>query len=433
MKVVAAAVDVSKSVTQPRIARYQMLALISAFLGWMFDSMDLNLFTLILFPSVSELIHNVNPAEVSRIGGLIMAIKLFAWGIGGMLFGVAADRYGRARIMGLTILIYSVFTGLSAFAQNWQELALFQALAGFGIGGEWAAGAALVAETWPTKYRARAIQIMQMAFAFGFFAAALDNLILGTHGWRWVIAAGALPAILTVFVRRFVPEPEKWIKVKEAESLPGAERVSAVGTFKEIFKNGLRRRTIVGVVVASAAMIGCWGGLTLLPSWMQQLSSTAPDLNPKDAVSYAFMLMMAGATLGYITLIYLSDVLGRRWCYFLFWTAALFTSLYLFTYVHTLYEVLWFMPVYGYFVIGGFGTFATYLPELFPTRVRATGQGFCWNMARAITGIGPLMIGVLVMRFGSLPNAAAVISLFIVVGLIAIWFGPETKGMPLED
>jgi MFS family permease len=423
----------SSALAEPTIARYQVLALVSAFLGWMFDSMDLNLFTLVLFPAVSELIGNTNSAEVSRVGGLIMAIKLLAWGVGGIVFGIAADRYGRAKIMALTIIIYSVFTGLSAFAQSWEQLALFQALAGIGIGGEWAAGAALVAETWPTKYRARAIQVMQMAFALGFFVAALANLTLGSYGWRYVIAVGALPAILTILVRRYVPEPEKWVRVKQAELLQSAQGIAATSTFREIFQGGLRRNTIVGVVVASAAMIGCWGGLTLLPSWIQQLSKAAPDINPKDAISYAFMLMMAGATAGYITLIFLSDILGRRLCYFLFWTGALLSSLYLFMYVDDLDGVLWFMPVYGYFAIGGFGTFATYLPELFPTRVRATGQGFCWNMARVITAIGPIMIGVLVHRFGSLPNAAAVVSLFIILGLVVIWFGPETKGKPLED
>jgi MFS family permease len=427
------AVTGSNSIAQPRIARYQWLALISAFLGWMFDSMDLNLFTLVLFPSVSELIGNTNPAEVSRIGGLIMAIKLAAWGVGGIMFGIAADRFGRARIMALTIVIYSVFTGLSALSQSWEQLALFQALAGFGIGGEWAAGAALVAETWPTRYRAKAIQVMQMAFAFGFFAAALSNLVLGSHGWRWVLAAGALPAVLTILVRRFVAEPEKWVRVKQAEQLESTRGRPAASTFREIFQSQLRRRTIVGVVIASAAMVGCWGGLTLLPSWMQQLSKASPGIPPKDAISYAFMLMMTGATLGYITLIFLSDILGRRLCYFLFWTGALLSSLYLFTNVHTIASVLWFMPVYGYFVIGGFGTFATYLPELFPTRVRATGQGFCWNMARVITALGPIMVGVLVQRFGSMPNAAAVVSLAMLLGLVVIWFGPETRGVPLDD
>jgi len=418
--------------SKPRVTRYQALTLSSAFLGWMFDSMDLNLFTLILVPCVSQLIGSHDPMEVAKVGGLIIAIKLFAWGFGGILFGVAADRYGRARIMALTVVIYSVFTGLSAFAQNWEQLALFQAIAGFGIGGEWAAGAALVAESWPTRSRAKAIQFIQIAFALGFFAAGLDNLLLGSMGWRWVLAAGAAPAILTILVRRFIKEPEPWTRIKQVAAQEGTSE-SGVTTFLAIFKNGLLKRTVVGVLVASAAMIGSWGGLTLLPSWIHQLSVNVDSVTINHTVSYAFMLMMVGATIGYLTLMYLADVLGRRWCYFIFWSGALASSLYLFLYVHEVSAILRFAPLYGYFVIGGFGTFAAYLPELFPTRVRATGQGFCWNMARVFTGFGPLLAGVLLHQFGSFSNAAAAVSLFMVVGLVAIWFGPETKGMQLPD
>src|SRR3984885_11108880 len=168
----------------------------SACLGWMFDAMDLQLFTVILFPSVSDLIGTNNPAAVAYAGGLIMACKLLAWGLGGIVFGVVADRLGRSRTMALTVLIYSVFTGLSALSQNWWELALLQALAGIGIGGEWAAGSALVAETWPERSRQRALQVMQMSFAFGFFLAGSIAVAVSTHGWRWVGVVGGRPAAL---------------------------------------------------------------------------------------------------------------------------------------------------------------------------------------------------------------------------------------------
>ena len=415
------------------LTKRQWLVLSSAFLGWLFDCMDLNLFTLVLFPSVAQLLHTTNPAAIAKTGGLIMAIKLFAWGIGGVLFGVVTDRIGRSRTMVITILIYAVFTGASAFAQNWWQLAALQALAGFGIGGEWSAGAALIAETWPERHRARAMQIMQMAFAFGFFVAALDNLVVGPiGGWRWVLAVGAMPAVLTFFLRRLVPEPERWVRVREQEIKSGENRTAAA-TFFAIFKPGLRRNSIVGVLIASAVMIGCWGGLTLLPSWIRHLLGPAGASRGVQTVSYAFMLMMVGAVLGYLTLIWLTDAIGRRWSYFLFAAASFASSVYLFLCITTVDHLLWFMLVYGYFVIGGFGTFAAYLPELFPTRVRATGQGFCWNMARIITGIGPLIAGALVGVFGSLSSAAAAVSVFYVVGLIAIWFGPETRGVPLND
>jgi MFS family permease len=423
-----AAMPDSRATSMFSLSKYQWLTLVSAFLGWMFDSMDLNLFTLVLVPSVSELLHSTNPAEISKIGSLIISGKLLTWGIGGVLFGVAADRLGRSRVMAWTIFIYALFTLLSAFARTWPELAIAQAMAGFGIGGEWAAGAALVAETWPERHRARAMQIMQMAFAFGFLVAALDNLLLGGFGWRWVLGMGAAPALITILIRRFVPEPQRWVKVRDS-----VDAEPAIQTFLAIFKPDLRRKTIVGVIVASAAMLGCWGGLTFLPSWIHQLATGEGGKNIGATVSYAFILMMIGATLGYLSLIWMLEALGRRMSYFIFSVGSFAASIFLFTAVHRLDYVLWFMPVYGYFVIGAFGTFAAYLPELFPTRVRATGQGFCWNMARALTSIGPLAGSVMVAKFGSFPAASAVVSLLFIVGMVAIWFGPETQGIPLDD
>ena len=421
----------SLETTEEKPTRLHWLVLFSAFAGWMFDSMDLNLFTLVLFPSVAALTGLTKVPEIAQIGGYIMAIKLFCWGVGGILFGVVADRWGRARTMMLTILIYAVFTGLSGIAQSWTQLAILQAFAGFGIGGEWSAGAALVAETWPEKHRARAMQVMQMAFAFGFFAAALDNLLLGPISWRWVLVAGAIPAVLSLLIRRYIPEPERWIAATAGPHEKSPARASA--TLSVIFGPELRRRTIVGALVASSVMIGCWGGLTLLPSWIQQMVKAGGGTNGVQMTSYAFMNMMVGAVFGYATLIWTTEALGRRLSYFIFNIAALASSLYLFWYINDLNSLLWFMLVYGYFVIGGFGTFAVYLPELFPTPVRATGQGFCWNAARAVTAIGPLIAGWLVAEFGSFPAAASAVAFAYLAGAVTIWFGPETQGVPLPD
>jgi MFS family permease len=414
------------------IAGYQWLALWSAFLGWLFDSMDLNLFTLVLFPSVGNLIKSSNPAAIAEVGGYIMGIKLFCWGIGGIIFGVVADRIGRARTMVITVLMYATFTGLSGLAQSWQQLAILQALAGFGIGGEWSAGAALLAESWPEKHRARAMQVMQMAFAFGFFVAALDNLILGPISWRWVLAAGALPAVVALGIRWFVQEPDRWLRVRQDRAVA---QMSMTATFSRIFAPDLRRRTIVGVLISGAMMIGSWGGITLLPSWVQQLVRAAggTPLVGVQTISYVFMLMMIGAVAGYLSLIFLTDAVGRRPSYFLFCLGSLMSTLYLFIYIKDVHTLMWFMLVYGYFIIGGFGTFAAYLPELYPTRVRASGQGFCWNAARSLTAVGPFIGGYLVGVFGSIPAAAASTSVFFGVGLVAIWFGPETRGVPLSD
>jgi MFS family permease len=407
-------------------------SLASACSAWMFDAMDLNIFTLVLFPSVSELVGSANPGVVAYTGGLIFAWKFVALGLGGIVFGVAADRIGRSATMIITVLIYSVFTGLSALAQNWWQLAILQALAGIGIGGEWAAGAALVAETWPERSRAKALIVMQTSYAGGFFLAALINLVVGPIGWRLVFAAGAAPALITIFVRVFVPEPERWISVRNHRRLAGVAD-TAFGTFLALFAPGIRRRTIVGVVVAAAMMIGGFGAGAVLPIWVRGL--VGPD-NPALAVtitSQFFMLNNVAAVLGYLTVMWLTDAIGRRWSYFLVALGCAATVLFCFTQIETAEGLLWFAPVYGFFIIGGFGTFAIYLPELFPTRIRATGQGFCWNMARIFTAAGPLLTGALVGAFGSAPTAGAMVTVIYLGGMIAIWFGPETKGVPLQD
>jgi MFS family permease len=419
-----------------RASSVAWLALASACLGWMFDAMDLQIFTLILFPSVRELTGATSPAAVAATGGVIVAIKLFCWGLGGIAFGLVADRIGRSVTMIVTVLIYSVFTGLSGLAQNWWQLAALQAIAGIGIGGEWAAGAALVAETWPERHRSRALQVMQMSFAFGFFIAATVNLVVGPYSWRWVLAAGAVPALVTLFIRRYVPEPERWRHAREreraaAEAAGGRDTPTA--TFLAIFAPGIRRHTIVGVLIAATMMIGSWGGTTLLPTWIPQLLGPEEAKFTVQRTSYAFMLMNVGALLGYLTLIWLTDAAGRRWSYFLICLGAALSTVFLFTQISTFGEFQLFTIVYGFFAIGGFGTFACYLPELFPTRIRATGQGFCWNMARLTTGVGPLVSGLLVGTFGSVPRAGVFVACIYVIGLVAIWFGPETKGVPLRD
>ncbi len=407
-------------------------ALISGSLGWMFDAMDLQIFTLILFPCVSELIGTRDPGQVAWTAGIIVACKLIAWGLGGIVFGVITDRIGRSRTMIITVLIYSGFTGLSGFAQSWQQLAVLQALAGIGIGGEWSAGAALVAETWPDRTRARAMQVMQMSFAVGFFLAAAINMTVGPYGWRYVLFIGTVPALLTLLIRRYVPEPERWTRVRDARIEAGTQ-VSAGRTFVAIFAPEFRRRTIVGVLIASTMMIGSWGASTLIPTWVNQLVGPGQRLAAIQATSACFMLSTLGALLGFLTLIWMSGSVGRRLSYFLIVVGCACINLLMFTQVHTLTALQWFMVPYGFFTVGGFGTFAAYLPELFPTRIRATGQGFCWNMARAFTAVGPFASGALVSALGSVSSAGLTVIWIYAIGMIAIWFGPETRGVPLAD
>jgi len=409
-------------------------AVVSACAAWTFDAMDLQIFTLVLFPSVSELVGSENPGVVAYTGGVIVAWKLAALGLGGVAFGIVADRIGRAKTMMATVLIYSVFTGLSGFAQSLWQLAILQALAGIGIGGEWAAGAALIAESWPERTRARVLVVMQMCFAGGFFLAAIINLVIGPIGWRYVFIAGAAPALITLFVRVFVREPSRWLAVRDQRLSAACSGVadSALATFLSLFSPGTRRRTMVGLLTAASMMVGAFTGATLLPVWVRSLVDADPRL-AVTATSQFFMLVNVGGVAGYLALIWLNDAVGRRWSYFLMGIGCAAVNLFMFTQITTTTGLFQLAPIYGFFVLGGFGTFAVYLPELFPTRNRATGQGFCWNAARILTAAGPAATGAIVNALGSAPAAGAMMTAIYIVGLVAIWFGPETKGVLLQD
>jgi MFS family permease len=402
--------------------KYQKLAFWSAFLGYIFDCMDLNIFTLVLVPSMRELLQTTDRDLIQQSGSIVIAVKLICWGAGGVLFGIIADRFGRARTLVVTILIYAVFTGLSGLARSWAELVILQGIAAFGIGGEWAVGAALVAEALPDDKRDRAMGLIQSSFAIGFLMAAVVNWVLGPYSWRWVLVFGLLPALWVLFVRRQVPESERWISVS-------ARKQGSVG---DVFGPGLRRSTVVGVIVAAAMMIGSWGGITLLPNWIRELTGQSGDT--VKITSYAFILMMGAGIPGYAAVVWGGKIMGRRPLYFLCSLGGLLVSLYMFLVVRDLDALLVFAPVYGFFVMGGFAIFGLYLPELFPTRIRATGQGICYNVSRAITAIGPLAVAYFgLATFGSLPHAAATTAIAYAVGLIAIWFGPETWRKPLTD
>jgi MFS family permease len=408
-----------------RLGRKIWLVLLSAFLAWMFDSIALNVFTLVLTPSVGDLLHTTDRGEIAAVGGLIVAIKLFAWGIGGTIFGVLTDRLGRARIMILTIALYCIGTGLSAASQNWVQLAVFQGLAGLGIGGEWSAGAALLAESLPERRRPALMIVMQLAFSVGFFFAALVNLGLGSFGWRWVLLACGIPGLLVIVVRLFVPEPTRWVRTQE--------RTSAMGSLSRLFAPDLRRRTWGGFLSAMAMMVGAFAATTFVPSWIAKLSASEGREQIVSYVSYFAMLLNIGAVVGYLSLIWLTQKIGRRPSYFIFCLGSLVTAIVMFTALDSTAGILIISPFAGLFMLGGFGVFAVYLPELFPTQVRATGQGVCFNFARIITGFGTLTTGLLVGTLGSFPMAGLIVSLAFVIGLFSIWIGPETRGWQLSD
>ena len=417
------------------VTRYQWLVLFIAWLAWVFDSMDSTIYALVLQPALHELLHAPGGGPVSGdvigwYGGIIFSIFLIGWAIGGVLFGLLADHFGRSRALVLSILIYAVFTGLAAWSQTWWQLALLRFITALGIGGEWAAGAALVAEVWPEDKRTKAAGILQSAWAVGFLLAAILNLLLRNAGWRPMFLVGAVPALVALVVFRWVKEPERWVKARAAERPAGGVRASKLA---ELFAPGLVRGTLAGSGLAFVAVFGLWGAT----NWTPTLIRALPDLQNLDAaaltsrVSYAAMLLNVGALAGYLSFGPLADRVGRRWAFALMCVGSLVMLPATFLTPRSYTEVLLLLPLLGFFNNGIFSGFPIYLPELYPTRIRATGAGFCFNIGRLLASAGPFLTGYLVMALGSFGRAASAVAVIYLVGLLILPFAPETKGQPL--
>ena len=417
------------------VTPYQWLVLFVAWLGWVFDSMDSTIYALVLQPALHDLLPATSggPATADAIGwygGIIFSIFLIGWAIGGVVFGILADRFGRARALVFTILIYAVFTGLAALSHTWWQLALFRFITALGVGGEWAAGAALVAEVWPEDKRTRAAGLLQSAWAAGFIVAATLNLLLRDHSWRLIFVVGIAPALVALLVRLWVREPERWVKARAEARQSGGPRPPKLA---ELFSPGLVRATLAGSGLAFVAVFGLWGAT----NWTPTLVRALPDLQGMSAaeltsrVSYATMLLNVGALAGYLVFGPLADRWGRRRVFALMCIGSLVMLPITFMTPHSYGDVLLLLPLLGFFNNGIFAGFPIYLPELYPTRIRATGAGFCFNIGRVLAASGPFLTGYLVTVLGGFGRAASAVAVIYVLGLLILPFAPETKGRPL--
>jgi MFS family permease len=412
------------------VTPYQRLVLFVAWLGWVFDAMDATIYAVVLHPALHDLLHTAaGPPTTEQIGwygGIIFSIFLIGWAIGGITFGVLADRFGRTKVLIATIMIYAVFTGAAALAETWWHLAIARFLTALGIGGEWAAGAAIVAETWPEDKRAKAAGILQSAWAVGFFLAATMNLTLKeTYGWRGLFVIGILPAFVALFVRWWVKEPERWTHAHEQKAIP----------LTAIFQGELRRATLVGSALAFVAVFGLWAATNWAPTLIREL----PDLKGQEpatltkAVSYAIMALNAGAIFGYLGFGPLADRFGRRPVFAFMCLGSLIMLPVTYLIPSSYVGVLMLLPILGFFNNGIFSGFPIYLPELYPTSLRATGAGFCFNAGRVLASASPFLTGWLVTTFGTFGRAASTVALIYLLGLIVLLFAPETKGRRLPD
>lgn len=408
------------------LTKYQWLVLAVAWLGWVFDSMDALIYNLVLTPALRELLgKQATPANIGWHGGLILAVFLVGWAVGGILFGIVADRFGRARALVITILVYALFTGLAGTARSWEALMLYRFFTALGIGGEWAAGATLVAEVLPESLRVRAAGVLQSAWAAGYFLAAGLYLLLSQYGWRVMFFIGIAPALVALLVRMKVREPERWQQ----------ERESSRSTFliAELFAPNRRRDTIVGSTLAFVAVFGLWGATNWTPSLIGELLGRDTDAaTVARKVSYAVMWLNVGALAGYLAFAPLAERVGRKgaFAFMLLGAALSLPATFLLPASYSMTLLL--IPLLGFFTNGIFSGFPVYLPELYPTRIRATGAGFCFNAGRILAASGPFLTGVLVAQFGSYARAASSVAAVYLIGMVVLLFARETKGMPLE-
>jgi len=404
------------------ITPYQWRVLACACLGWALDIMDGYLYAIVLFPAMSDLLQTTGSAVIGWYGGIVLSIFMAGWALGGLVFGPIADRYGRAKTMAITILIYAGFTGLCGIAGSWQELAFYRFMTGLGIGGEWSAGAALIAESWPERSRAKAAGIMQSCGGIGFFFASLLYLVVGPYGWRWVFAFGILPAIVAFYIRRSLEEPKRWIQAK-AEKRPLAA----------IFKKPMRRDVLVGTGLAVIATFGYQGAIQWVPSWISAMLHAQGTKSVIPQVSLITTVLNFGGMIGCLIFPFVAERLGRKRALLSYFLGALIFVPTTFFLAETFFQALVVSPLMGFFAAGVFAGFAIYFPELFPTAIRATAQGFCYNFARIVSAVAPIAVGAIVSAYGSFAPAIAIVSLVYLLAFIVLIYARETKGQALPD
>lgn len=421
------------------VTRYQWMVLLVAWLGWVFDGMDGTLFSLVQKPSMTELMGpGATDAAIGFYSSVVLSVMLLGYAMGGIGFGIIADYIGRTKALVATILIYSLFTGLSAAAHSWWQLAAFRFITGLGLGGEWAAGAALVAEVWPDRLRAKAGAILQSAGALGFFFAALITRAVDVGSWRYVYLVGAIPAVFVLFLRLMVKEPERWLEVRDQRRLAkseGRHKPTEVDAFtlKQLFSPTLRRDTLVASSLAFTVLLALWGATMWIPSVIREVGAREglSLANQNRYATYAVMLLNGGALFGNLSFGPMADRFGRRATFLVYFVFGVIMFPVTFLMTRGIGQMFTLLPLVGFFTVGITSGFPIYLPELFPTRVRTTGVGFCYNVGRIVTAGGVLITGALVGFFGSYAKAASSVSLIYILGIFLLAFARETRGQRL--
>jgi MFS family permease len=412
------------------VTRYQWLVLVIASAGWMFDAFEGQVFNITRGQMLADLMGASSTTERVRMwGDAFLAIFLIGGTLGGVAFGSLADRYGRKPMMAVTILFYSVFSGLTYFATELWHVAALRFLVALGVGGEWAVGATLVAEVFPPRARARASGIFHATSVVGTWLAAAAGLAVGS-GWRYAYIIGVVPAVLVLWVRSSIHEPERWRRAGESRQ--------QLGSFSELF--GVRRwarPAIFGGLLAAVGLGTFWGvtvaGQDLTLALL--LRNGVPPAQAAEHAKFAFgIVQTVGGGLGLLSFGPLAERIGRRGA-FAFMHLMAFAIVPVICYVPQTYgQMLLLLPIFGFFTLGSHAGYAVYFPELFPDRLRATGTSVCFNGGRLVAAPILWFSGVLKGMPGmDLRHAILLLSTLFLAGLVLLLFLPETRGEPLPE
>ncbi|WP_437225343.1 MFS transporter [Planctomicrobium sp. SH661] len=486
-----------------QLTRYHWFVLVVAALGWLFDCLDQQLFILARPAAMRELIPESSYSDAKSLdiarrqaGDYATSIFIAGWATGGLFFGMLGDRIGRAKTMVITILLYSLFTGLSSFSQGVWDFSFYRFLTGLGVGGEFAVGVSLVAEVMPTRARPYTLGLLQALSAIGNVSAAFINLGLGvaeeqglvTSPWRIMFLIGAVPALLALVIRRNLKEPETWQKASHS----GAAK-KQLGSYADLFRDPkLRKHALLGLVLGCAGVVGLWSVGFFTPDLIRfvqrkqmatqvyneqlaiaksendsariiHIETLLASVDNPDAASkfdeatkkeqgslegmingrlsrwgsYASIAINIGAFFGMFGFGALSQKIGRRPTFALALIAAFISTTCVFWYLKDFWQIWVMVPVMGFCQLSLFAGYAIYFPELFPTRLRSTGTSFCYNVGRFVAAFGPLVKAQLEKGFADtaepLRYAGVTMSLVFLIGLFVLPFLPETMNKPLPE
>jgi MFS family permease len=433
--------------------RYHWQIFIVASLAWLFDCLDQQVFNLSREAAVEDLL--ANKARATEFSAYTTSFFLIGWAVGGLLFGALGDRCGRARVLTYSLVIYSVCTGLSAAAFSFAAFCAILFFTGLGVGGVFGLSVALVADAVPDASRAPALGLLQSLSSLGNISAGLlgmgvgllaahHGLPFGLKAWQAMFLAGSLPALLCVLALRRVKEPERWVQAKAA----GARLGVKFGSYAALLRHPVwSRRAWLGLVLCSAGIIGLWGIGNFHPKIIRSIVHAylaSEHLSPAELASkkaywssLGLLLQNLGGFFGMLSLAKFAQVKGRRPAFALALLLSFVCTLVVFKFLREIDQIYWMLPLMGFGQFSVFGVYAIYLPELFPTSLRSTGTGFCYNFGRLAAATAPFTIGRITKSLGGnidgFRTAGLWVSLVLLVGILVLPFLPETKDQPLPE